>query len=279
MATIFISYRRADTSGYAGRLADDLAERVGRHRVFRDVQGIAAGSDYVAAIDHAIAQSDVLLAVIGRTWLTETDAKGRRRLEDPQDLVRLEIAAALRRGCRVVPVLVEGARMPEAADLPVELAPLASRQAIELTDPRWDHDVTRLAIALRAGRRRSLAWAAVAALLLIVAGAGAWQWWARVPDLSGTWRLPDGSHWVIRQQGRELTVDEVHYQSREVWKKGTGRVERDTVELTLQLVFNHPRNYRYAGRFAIGRDARTLTGAFTQLESGQKGEPVIAERR
>ena len=278
MATIFISYRRADTSGYAGRLADDLAERVGRHRVFRDVQGIAAGSDYVAAIDHAIARSDVLLAVIGRTWLTETDAGGRRRLDDPQDLVRQEIATALRRGCRVVPVLVEGARMPEAAELPGELAPLASRQAVELTDQSWDDDVTRLAIALRTGRRRSLAWGAIALLLLLVAGAGAWQWWARVPDLAGTWLLPDGSHWVIRQEGRDLTVDEVHYQSKEIWKKGTGRVERDAVELTLQLVFNNPR-YRYAGRFAIGRDGRTLTGAFTQLESGRKGEPVTAERR
>ena len=278
MATIFISYRRADTSGYAGRLADDLAERVGRHRVFRDVQGIAAGSDYVAAIDHAIARSDVLLAVIGRTWLTETDAEGRRRLDDPQDLVRQEIAAALRRGCRVVPVLVEGARMPEAAELPGELASLASRQAVELTDQSWDDDVTRLAIALRAGRRRSLAWGAVALLLLLVAGAAAWNWWARVPDVAGTWLLPDGSHWVIQQQGRDLTVDEVHYQSREVWKKGTGRVERDAVELTLQLVFNNPR-YRYAGRFAIGRDGRTLTGAFTQLESGRTGETITAERR
>jgi hypothetical protein len=278
MATIFISYRRADTSGYAGRLADDLAERVGRHRVFRDVQGIAAGSDYVAAIDHAIARSDVLLAVIGRTWLTETDAEGRRRLDDPQDLVRQEIAAALRRGCRVVPVLVEGARMPEAAELPGELAPLAARQAVELTDQSWDDDVTRLAIALRAGRRRSLAWGAVALLLVLVAGAAAWQWWARVPDLAGTWLLPDGSHWVIRQQGRDLTVDEVHYQSREIWKKGTGRVGRDAVELTLQLVFNNPR-YRYAGRFAIGRNGRTLTGAFTQLESGRTGETLTAERR
>jgi hypothetical protein len=280
MATLFISYRRADTSGYAGRLADDLAERVGRDHVFRDVHGIAAGSDYVAAIDHAIAKADVLLAVIGRTWLTDTGADGGRRLDDPQDLVRAEIAAALRRGCRVIPVLVESARMPQATDLPSEIAPLASRQAFELTDQRWDDDVAQLAAALDTGgrRRRRRAWIALAILLVLLAGGAGFHWLTRVPDLAGTWTLPDGSHWVIGQRGRDLTVEEVHYESRQVWKKGTGHLARDAVEIRLQLVFNNPR-YRYVGRFTLDRDARTLTGAFTQVESGQTASPITAKRR
>lgn len=280
LATIFISYRRSDTSGYAGRLADDLTERVGRDRVFRDVHGIGAGADYVAAIDHAIAGADVLLAVIGRTWLGEADGDGRRRLDDPQDLVRAEITAALRRGCQVIPVLVEGARMPAETELPAELASLAARQAVELTDSRWDDDVDRLVAGLRGGKRRRLplGWIALVAGMLILAGAAAFFWSTRVPDVAGTWDLPDGSHWVMRQDGRELTVDEVHYQSREVWKRGTGQVRSDAVDLRLQLVFNNP-PYRYTGRLALAPDGRTMTGAFTQVETGRAGSPITARRR
>src|SRR5512134_3673778 len=136
---IFLSYRRADTAGYAGRLAEALRSRFGRDSVFQDVEAIRPGSDFVHEIDGAIARCHVLVVLIGDTWLTERSASGGRRLEDPEDFVRLEIATALRRGMGVLPVLVEGAKMPPEGDLPADLRPLARVQALELSDSRWEY--------------------------------------------------------------------------------------------------------------------------------------------
>ena len=88
MAQVFISYRRQETSHLAGRLYDRLAERFGEDRVFMDVDSIEPGLDFSDAIQQAVGSSDVLLALIGRNWLTATDEAGRRRLDDPDDLVR-----------------------------------------------------------------------------------------------------------------------------------------------------------------------------------------------
>lgn len=141
---IFISYRRADASGHAGRLFDRLAAHFGKDAVFMDVEGIEAGVDFVDVIGEAVGSCAVLLAVMGRNWLSSADEQGRRRLEDPQDFIRLEIGNALARKVRVVPVLVEGAQMPAAEQLPEELRPLTRRQALELRDNRWDSDVESL---------------------------------------------------------------------------------------------------------------------------------------
>ncbi len=148
MAGIFISYRRSDSGGYTGRLMDDLKEQFPTSEVFRDVEAIEAGSDFVEAIDKAVGSCSVLLAVIGPRWLSASDAAGRRRIEDENDFVRLEIATALRRDVRVIPVLVEGAPMPSADDLPNEIKLLARRQAHELSDRRWEFDVDQLFTAL-----------------------------------------------------------------------------------------------------------------------------------
>jgi tetratricopeptide (TPR) repeat protein len=147
---IFISYRRADTSGYAGRLQDDLAERFGDDLIFRDVVKIQPGKDYVDVIDGALESCSAMLVVIGREWLDYRDEEGRRRLDDPTDVLRLEVAAALRRDTVVIPVLVEKATMPAADDLPEPMRDLARRQAIELSDINWDHDVARLVAAISA---------------------------------------------------------------------------------------------------------------------------------
>src|SRR5574341_1955028 len=125
MAGIFISYRREDTAGHAGRLFDRLRARFGRERVFMDVEGIEAGADFVEAIEGAVGSCDVLLAMIGKEWLRCTDRSGRRRLDDPHDFIRLETAAAFRRKVRVIPVLVEDADIPGPDDLPEDLKPLA----------------------------------------------------------------------------------------------------------------------------------------------------------
>jgi TIR domain len=141
---IFISYRREETAYPAGWLYDRLADRFGKGQVFKDVDSIQLGDDFVEVIASAVGSCDVLLALIGDEWLTVTDAHGRRRLDDPDDFVRLEIEAALTRDVRVIPILVDGARMPRADELPDSLAGLVRRQALELSPARFDFDTGRL---------------------------------------------------------------------------------------------------------------------------------------
>jgi beta-lactam-binding protein with PASTA domain len=148
MPGVFISYRREDSAGHTGRLFDRLRARLGHDRVFMDITGIEAGVDFVDTIERAIGSCDVLLAVIGPEWLSCSDVRGRPRLEDPNDLIRIEIAAALTRKVRVIPVLIAGASMPSAQSLPEDLKPLARRQAAELRDTRWDADTNDLVAVL-----------------------------------------------------------------------------------------------------------------------------------
>lgn len=138
MDGIFISYRRDDSAGYAGRLYDRLAAHFGADRVFMDVEGIEPGLDFVVAIEEAVGSCRVLIAVIGDEWTNSKDAAGRRRLDDPNDFIRLETGSALQRGIRVVPVLVGGAVMPLAPDLPDDLKALTRRQAIEINHKQWE---------------------------------------------------------------------------------------------------------------------------------------------
>lgn len=144
MDTIFISYRRDESAGHAGRIYDRLREKFGRDRVFMDVSAIEPGVDFVEAIDRAVGSCTVLLVVIGRRWLECIDATGRRRLDDPKDFVRLEVSTALRRNIRVVPVLVQDAAMSREETLPDELKLLARRNAIEINDTHWDSDLAQL---------------------------------------------------------------------------------------------------------------------------------------
>jgi len=150
MAKIFISYRRDDSAAHAGRLYDRLEGHFGQGQVFMDVDAIEPGLDFAQVVQQAVNDCDGLIAVIGREWLRAPGAAGVRRLEDPVDLVRLEIAAALERGIRVIPVLVQGAQMPQATDLPDDLKGLASRNALEISDTRFRSDVDRLIEALEA---------------------------------------------------------------------------------------------------------------------------------
>jgi hypothetical protein len=141
---IFVSYRREDARGDAGRLTDKLKSHFGEKQIFRDVEAIEAGVDFVEAINNAVGSCAALLAIIGPTWLKVADEAGLRRLDDPHDFVRLEIDAALKRAIRVVPVLVGGAAMPKIGELPTELESFARRQAHELSDSRWEYDVQHL---------------------------------------------------------------------------------------------------------------------------------------
>lgn len=144
MTDIFLSYRRQDSASATGRLADRLEDHFGPARVFHDHESILAGEDFAEAIRRAINASTVVLAVIGRDWVDAKNADGTRRLDDPQDFVRLEIEAALEAGIPVVPVLVEGAVMPTAAQLPPSLDAFSRCQAVELSESRWRYDSDRL---------------------------------------------------------------------------------------------------------------------------------------
>jgi hypothetical protein len=141
---IFISYRREDTAYPAAWLYDRLADRYGDGQIFKDVDSIELGDDFVQVITTAVESCDVLLALIGEDWLPITDAHGRRRLDDPDDFVRLEIEAALARNVRVIPILVGDATMPQAEELPHSLVRLARRQALELSPVHFDFDTGRL---------------------------------------------------------------------------------------------------------------------------------------
>jgi len=144
---IFINYRREDSRGEARGLFDRLSIRFPR-RVFMDVSVLDPGVDFVQAIDKEVSGCDAFVVVIGKDWLTSKDSNGQRRLDDPQDFVRLEIASALKRNIPVIPALVGGAAMPTVTDLPADLHPLTRRNAVYLTDQGWDDDVHRLVGAL-----------------------------------------------------------------------------------------------------------------------------------
>jgi hypothetical protein len=141
---IFISYRREETAYAAGWLFNRLADTYGEDQIFKDVDSIDLGDDFVDVITRAVASTDVLLALIGESWISVTEESGRRRLDDPDDFVRLEIEAALTRGIRVIPILVDGATMPRGDQLPASLAALARRQALELSPSRFEFDTSRL---------------------------------------------------------------------------------------------------------------------------------------
>jgi TIR domain len=141
---IFISYRRDETAYPAGWLFDRLAQHFGSAQVFKDVDSIELGDDFVEVISRAVGSCDVLLALIGDQWLTIADLHGQRRLDDPDDFVRLEIEAALARKVRIIPILVDGAKMPRADELPAGLSGLVRRQALELSPSRFEYDTSRL---------------------------------------------------------------------------------------------------------------------------------------
>lgn len=141
---IFISYRRQDTAFPAGWLYDRLAERFGPDQVFKDVDDIEVGDDFVDVLTNAVGSCDILIALIGKGWLRATGPNRVRRLDDPNDFVRLEIEAALARGVLLIPILVEGASMPRQDKLPASISKLARRQALELSPHRFHTDTEHL---------------------------------------------------------------------------------------------------------------------------------------
>lgn len=199
---IFISYRREDAAAFAGRLFDRLAESFGDRRIFMDVDDIQPGHDFVEAIDRAIAECGVLLVVVGKSWL---------RGCDNEDFVEREIRAALQHGLQIIPILIAGASMPAAADLPEDLAPFTRKNAIVMRDSHFHDDVAALLGILerelprRRGGMRGWAWAVALTAALLIVLAGIYWYRAAVFDpasLVGDWRGE-----VVTSQGYRYAVD------------------------------------------------------------------------
>jgi len=137
---IFINYRRNDSPGTAGRLHDRLAQKFGRNNLFMDVDHIPAGVDFTEYLHSQVTACDVFLAVIGPNWLDAKDDSRRRRFDNPDDFVTIEIAAALARNIRVIPVLVDGGRTPKVDKLPDSIKPLVRRNAVQVRNTNFGRD-------------------------------------------------------------------------------------------------------------------------------------------
>jgi hypothetical protein len=150
-AKVFISYRRDDSAGYAGRVMDRLDRELGRDLVFMDVDAIPLGTNFSKVLHEEVAKCGVLLAMIGPNWPDARDEYGNRnrRLDDPNDFVRIEIAAALQRNIPVIPILLDGARIPKATQLPEDLKELALRNGMEIRHASFQDDMNRLIRGLK----------------------------------------------------------------------------------------------------------------------------------
>jgi len=189
LSGIFISYRRSDNPDATGRIYDRLVAEFGKAQVFKDVDSIPLGQDFRGHLNDIVAHCGVMLAIVGPGWMDARNAAGKRRLDEADDFVRIELEAALARDIPVVPVLVGHAPIPLASELPESLASMAFRQSINVRpDPDFHNDVTKLVGAMRgilgpdaprpeqpvsskAAASRSRMWMGVCAALAVVAAA------------------------------------------------------------------------------------------------------------
>jgi len=190
--SIFLSYRREDSAGHAGRLREHLGSAFGPERIFMDVDNISPGQDFAEAIESTISTCQALVAVIGPRWVTDLKQRAGR-----EDFVCHEVSVALRRNVTVIPVLVGGGTMPSPAELPESLAALSRRQALEIRDTRFDDDAKLLVTALRrvpgitpvraSALSKAWSWILIAAVLLLTV-VGLWLWSERPRfDINGVW--------------------------------------------------------------------------------------------
>lgn len=149
VSKIFISYRRDDSAGYSGRVHDRLQREFGGNPLFMDVDSIPLGVNFSKVLGEEVAKCDTLLAVIGPGWLEARDEKGHRRLDNPDDFVRIEIGKALKRGISVIPILLEGIRVPKADQLPDDLKELALRNGLDVRHASFSEDMDRLIRGLK----------------------------------------------------------------------------------------------------------------------------------
>lgn len=235
MESVFLSYRREDSAGYAGRLSEHLGSILGAEHIFMDVQDIAPGQDFAEAIEKTISACQAVIVIIGPHWAADLKQRGGR-----EDFVLHEVSVALRRNVTVIPVLVAGATMPSAAQLPESIAALSRRQALEIRDARFEDDIKVLARALRhapgfskfsvGSRRRTPAWI-LAAAVLAIAGTGAYLW--KQPRKPGPGPGIDGV-WIAEMQKPNQRAFRVRLNLASSAGRLTGAVAYPTGDGTIQ---------------------------------------------
>ena len=245
---IFISYRRSDSADVTGRIYDRLLQEFGRPGIFKDVDSVPLGVDFRRHLDRVVGDCEILIAVIGDAWLGTTGTDGQRRLEDPRDLVRIEVQSALKRDIPVIPVLVRGASMPEEQDLPAELKALAYRNGMQVRpDPDFHKDVDRLIEGItRHFESLSGVSAQPAPSLADPASTVA-------PDLSGKWKAPVTYSWgevheerfAFRVDGDRLTGTVSYLGHQRGFVEGRVRGNQISFVVLLQeLIGNETRSYQ-----------------------------------
>jgi hypothetical protein len=174
MRAVFVSYRRGDADGQARALVAMLAQHLGKASIFIDVDSITPGRDFRVVLKERLESCDAMLALIGRQWLDARDASGQRRLDDPNDFVRQEISAALKRNISVTPVLLEGVKVPSPDSLPEDMRDLSFRNSFELSHSRWESDVNEMIRRLGLSTRKTPYWIGLAAAAVLVLAGAAW---------------------------------------------------------------------------------------------------------
>jgi hypothetical protein len=280
---VFISYRRDDAAGYAGRLEEALERRLGHGSVFRDVLDIQPGEDFVQAIRTRLQGAKTVLVLIGPRW-AGADAAGQRRIDDEQDFVRLEVAAALDSGAQVVPVLLPGAGMPSEASLPPPLQALARRNAMSLGDAHWDADMARLADSIGLPKPRARWPLAAGAAVLAVALVGGWMVLrpaappppSTAPDASarlpGVWVAPVRYAWGDR------------YSERFEFKRHAGELTGSASFLAYPRAIENLRvegmnlHFQTRSTTSMNNETRELTRSYAAELRGQPPDEVLAFR-
>jgi hypothetical protein len=276
---VFISYRRDDAAGYAGRLEEALEKRLGRGSVFRDVLDIAPGADFVAAIRQRLGGAQTVLVLIGPRW-AGGDTPGARRIDDAQDFVRLEVQEALASGAHVIPVLLPGATMPGEAELPDALRPLARRNAMNLGDTHWGADIERLVTSIGVTPPRRIWPWALGAALLAAALVGGWCLLRPPPvppldageRLIGVWTAPVRYSWGAS------------FEERFEFKRHAGQITGAAGYLGYpraieQLRITGPNiHFQVHSQSSIGNETRELTHAYAIELRGQPPDEVLAIR-
>lgn len=278
MHKLFISYRRDDSVGYSGRLADRLALEFGEDQVFRDFDDIKPGQNFIESLEKALSSADLLLVMIGENWLNIKHPTGQRRLDDAKDFVRLEIEAALKRGIPIIPILINDASMPNARDLPPSLSAFALHQAVILHDSRWDQDVANLLSSIRdltglkgsvATRRPGFYWVIsacglIAVLILL---------FLRQTAFSGLWYFEGGDYLTINQQGQQFSIEHIDPAMQKVYARGTGQIEGLTLKFSLEPIYTD--RFKYQANLTKSWDGQTLEGELLEILSNQRSELIL----
>jgi|GEM_PF-1445632 hypothetical protein len=279
MLNIFISYRRDDSAGYAGRLADSLEAKFGSGRIFRDVEDINPGDNFINSIEHNLKQAAVTLVVIGKNWLSAKDSNGLLRLQNPQDFVRLEIESALKLGHQIIPILIDNTTMPNAHELPESIAAIAYRQALVCSDTRWSEDINRLYDVLLGLEKKSnplptktrftIRTLAIVSATLVMAGLIYFlsQYFLITPDLSGNWYFKDGDYLLIKQDGNHFEIEHTDPRTQTTYEKGTGIIKNRRLRFNLEPIYTT--QFRYRAELTLSPNRERLKGKLIEVLSNQ----------